>query len=92
MSETPTPNASLDDVSFEQAMQELETIVTQLEQGDLPLDQSLLHFERAVALSRASQKKLQQAEQKVSVLLRNERNGGAESLQPLPSNLEESNS
>ena len=79
MSETPiTP--SLDEVSFEQAMQELEHIVTQLEQGELSLDQSLRQFERAVALSRASQQKLQQAEQKVSVLLRN---GNEENLQPL---------
>lgn len=79
MSETPvTP--SLDDVSFEQAMQELEQIVTQLEQGELPLDQSLRQFERAVALSRASQQKLQQAEQKVSILLRE---GSEENLHPL---------
>ena len=79
MSETPvTP--SLDDVSFEQAMQELEQIVTQLEQGELPLDQSLRQFERAVALSRASQQKLQQAEQKVSILLRE---GSEEHLHPL---------
>ena len=79
MSET-TVTPSLDDVSFEQAMQELEQIVTQLEQGELPLDQSLRQFERAVALSRASQQKLQQAEQKVSILLRE---GSEENLHPL---------
>jgi exodeoxyribonuclease VII small subunit len=68
------------DLSFEQAMAELEKIVNQLEQGDLPLEQSLQQFERAVELSRLSQQKLQQAEQKVSVLLRQ---GNEEQLAPL---------
>lgn len=67
------------ELSFEQAMAELENIVNQLEQGDLPLEQSLQQFERAVELSRLSQQKLQQAEQKVSVLLRQD---GAEKLAP----------
>lgn len=79
MSETQLNSVALEDVSFEQAMTELEHIVTQLEQGDLPLEQSLQQFERAVSLSRASQQKLQQAEQKVSVLLRQNQQ---ESLQP----------
>ncbi|MGX5915077.1 exodeoxyribonuclease VII small subunit [Aliidiomarina sp. Khilg15.8] len=68
------------ELSFEQAMAELEQIVNQLEQGDLPLEQSLQQFERAVELSRLSQQKLQQAEQKVSVLLRQ---GNEEQLAPL---------
>lgn len=76
MSDTSTPS----DLSFEQAMRELEQIVSQLEQGDLPLEQSLQQFERAVALSRVSQQKLQQAEQKVNVLVRQ---GAEEQLQPL---------
>lgn len=67
------------ELTFEQAMGELEQIVQQLEQGDLPLEQSLQQFERAVALSRISQQKLQQAEQKVSILLRQ---GQQEELQP----------
>lgn len=88
MSESKTHPQALDEVSFEQAMTELEQIVGQLEQGDLPLEQSLQQFERAVALSRASQQKLQQAEQKVSVLLRQ---GQQESLQPLDNQQSESN-
>jgi len=43
--------------------------VQQLEQGDLPLDQALLQFERGVQLSRLSQQQLQSAEQKVQILL-----------------------
>lgn len=80
MTESNDTSAALDELSFEQAMSELEHIVGQLEQGDLPLEQSLQQFERAVALSRVSQQKLQQAEQKVSVLLRQ---GGNDTLQPM---------
>ena len=59
----------MSDLSFEQAMQQLERIVVQLEQGELPLEKALEQFEEAVKLSRLSQQKLQQAEQKVSQLL-----------------------
>lgn len=59
--------------SFEQALQQLEQLVNELEQGDLPLDISLQKFEQAIALSRASQAQLQQAEQKVKLLI--EQNG-----------------
>ncbi|MFN6972334.1 MAG: exodeoxyribonuclease VII small subunit [Rheinheimera sp.] len=54
---------------FEQMIAELETIVQQLEQGDLSLDDALAQFERGIALSRASQQQLQAAEQKVQILL-----------------------
>jgi exodeoxyribonuclease VII small subunit len=64
-------------IGFEQAMQELESIVKALEAGDLPLEESLQQFERAVMLSRISQQKLQQAEQKVQILLQQ---NGQESL------------
>lgn len=67
--------ATEEKLSFEDAMQQLETIVQQLEQGELPLEQALQQFERAIRLSRISQTKLQQAEQKVSQLL--QQNGEA---------------
>jgi exodeoxyribonuclease VII small subunit len=54
---------------FEQMIAELETIVQQLEQGDLSLDDALAQFERCIALTRASQQQLQAAEQKVQILL-----------------------
>lgn len=54
---------------FEQMIAELETIVQQLEQGDLSLDDALAQFERGIALTRASQQQLQAAEQKVQILL-----------------------
>lgn len=54
---------------FEQMIAELDVIVQQLEQGDLSLDDALQQFERGVALARASQQQLQNAEQKVQILL-----------------------
>lgn len=59
--------------SFEQALQQLEQLVNELEQGDLPLEDSLKKFEQAIALSRSSQQQLQQAELKVKQLI--EQNG-----------------
>ncbi|HEY7754186.1 MAG TPA: exodeoxyribonuclease VII small subunit [Steroidobacteraceae bacterium] len=53
---------------FEAALAELEQIVMRLEQGDLPLEESLRQFERGVALTRSCQKALRQAEQKIRVL------------------------
>lgn len=56
-------------VSFETAIGELERIVSQLESGDLELEQSLALFERGIELTRLSQSKLQEAEQKVQILM-----------------------
>ena len=55
---------------FEEALTELETLVEQLEHGDLPLDEALRLFERGVALTRQCQTSLQAAQQKVEILLR----------------------
>ena len=54
---------------FEQSLKELETLVEKMEQGDLSLEDSLGHFERGVELSRACQKALKEAEQKVEILM-----------------------
>ncbi|NCP66217.1 MAG: exodeoxyribonuclease VII small subunit [Paraglaciecola sp.] len=58
-----------DTLSFEQAMQELEGIVANMEQGELPLEDALQQFERGIALARLSQQKLKDAEQKVQILM-----------------------
>ena len=58
---------------FEDSLAELEQLVSQLEQGDISLEQSLKSFERGVSLTRTCQKALQEAEQKVQILL--EKNG-----------------
>ncbi len=55
---------------FEAALAELEQIVERLEQGQLPLEESLRQFERGVELTRNCQKALRLAEQKISILSR----------------------
>lgn len=57
------------DLNFEKSLQELETLVEKMESGDLSLEESLKCFERGVALTRNCQKALQEAEQKVQILL-----------------------
>ena len=64
---------------FEQALAELERLVERLEQGDLPLDEALRHFERGVALTRHCQACLQAAHQKVEILLKR---GGEPAIAP----------
>jgi len=64
---------------FEQALAELEGLVERLEQGDLPLDEALKHFERGVALTRHCQACLQAAHQKVEILLKR---GGEPAVAP----------
>ncbi len=57
---------------FEDAMRELEDIVKRLESGDLPLEESLKIFEDGVALSRYCFNKLEEAEKRVSILVKDE--------------------
>ena len=54
---------------FEDSLAELEQLVEQLEQGEISLEDSLKSFERGVKLTRTCQKSLQEAEQKVKILL-----------------------
>jgi len=55
--------------AFEAALAQLESLVTQLESGDLPLDEALRTFERGVQLTRECQGALAAAQQKVQLLL-----------------------
>ena len=61
-------------VTFEQAMKDLEEIVRELEAGELPLEESLKKFEEGMKLSKLCSSKLEEAEQRVSILLK-ERDG-----------------
>ena len=58
---------------FEDSLAEIEQLVTQLEQGEISLHDSLKSFERGHTLTRICQKALQEAEQKVQILI--EKNG-----------------
>jgi exodeoxyribonuclease VII small subunit len=53
---------------FESAIAELEKIVKQLEDGDLPLDKSLAHFERGVTLSKYCHDQLGAAQRRIELL------------------------
>lgn len=55
---------------FEKSLNELEALVRDLEQGDLPLEKSLAAFERGVRLTRECQQALRQAEQRVEQLVK----------------------
>ncbi len=62
---------------FEESLQRLETIVGELEKGDVPLDRALELFDEGMKLSGSCRKELEEAEGKVEILLK--RNG---KLQP----------
>jgi len=53
---------------FEKSLNELETLVRELEKGELSLEQSLGAFERGVSLTRSCQQALKEAEQRVEQL------------------------
>lgn len=56
--------------NFEASLQQLERIVRDMETGDLPLERSLELFEQGVKLSRECQERLNEAERRIEVLLR----------------------
>lgn len=53
---------------FEAAIAELESVVKRLEEGDLPLEQSLALYERGVQLSRFCHARLEEAERRIEIL------------------------
>ena len=63
---------------FEMALQELEALVSSMEDGELSLEESLQAFEKGIKLTRECQTALKNAEQKVQVLLN--ANGDTEEL------------
>jgi exodeoxyribonuclease VII small subunit len=67
MTRKPRSEAAAPD--FEKSLQELESMVTRLERGDLPLAESLALFEQGVALTRQCHSALAEARQRVEILL-----------------------
>ncbi len=61
----------LKNVKFEKGLEELEKIVTELESGELTLDEVLKRYEQGVTISRLLQGKLEEATQKIEVLTKN---------------------
>ena len=62
--------------NFEQSMESLENIVTELEDGKLNLDESLKKFEEGMKIAKKCNNMLENAEKKISILL--EKNGELE--------------
>ena len=67
-------------VNLEKSIADLETLVDELESGDLPLEKAMKKFEEGIKLTRQCQAALKEAEQKVEVLVQSA--GGVEALEP----------
>lgn len=61
-------NKSIEKLTFEEALEELESIAHDLEQGDLKLEDSIARFERGTELKKFCREKLEQAERKIEIL------------------------
>jgi exodeoxyribonuclease VII small subunit len=57
-------------INFEKALEKLETIVHELEEGEVSLDAALEKYEEGIGLTKECRKQLQEAEKKVEVLLK----------------------
>jgi exodeoxyribonuclease VII small subunit len=66
-------------IDLEKALSDLETLVEELESGDLPLEKAMQKFEDGIRLTRSCQSALKDAEQKVEILLKS--TGGEEALE-----------
>ena len=76
------------EIDFEKSLAELEQLVETMEKGDLTLEESLKQFERGVSLTRACQKALADAEQKVKLLIRNSESGESAEFSADPEQVE----
>jgi exodeoxyribonuclease VII small subunit len=79
MNDTP-----VEEMTFEQAMAELERVVGQLDSGDVPLEQSIQLYERGAALRARCEAKLKDAEEKVAAITL-DRDGQPTGTKPLDS-------
>ncbi|MDH3568472.1 MAG: exodeoxyribonuclease VII small subunit [Desulfobacteraceae bacterium] len=57
--------------TFEQSLKQLERIVQELEDGDLPLEKAIKKFEEGIQLTKFCSQKLDETEKKISILLKN---------------------
>ena len=66
--------------SFEKAMAELETIVQELESGNMPLEKAISKYEEGMQLSKFCTQKLDEAEKKITLLMKTNNGGVVEKL------------
>ena len=64
------------EVKFEEAMKQLESIATELEKGNLSLDESVAKFEEGMKISKQCSEIIENAEKKITILL--QKNGNLE--------------
>ena len=76
----------MSEVKFEKAMTRLESIVEELERGDLNIDKSLEIFEEGIKMSRVCSKKLNEAEAKIEKLTKGKKGDLVTELFPLDKN------
>lgn len=60
--------------TFEDSLKELEKVAQELERGDLSLEDALKNFEKGIKLSKECNKKLENAEKKINILIENANN------------------
>ena len=68
---------STKEINFEATLEQLRVIVRGLEMGDIPLEESLKKFEEGMLLAKACQERLTQAEQKIELLIKVDKDGVA---------------
>ena len=64
--------AGKDIKTFEQSLNELEVIATELEKGELSLEDAIMMFEKGMKLSKECSEKLDNAEKRINILVQNE--------------------
>jgi exodeoxyribonuclease VII small subunit len=64
--------------TFEQSIKQLEEIVQELETGDLPLEQAIKKFEEGMELSKFCAQRLEETEQRITLLIQNEKGQAVE--------------
>ena len=79
----------MSEVKFEKAMTRLESIVEELERGDLNIDKSLEIFEEGIKMSRVCSKKLNEAEAKIEKLTKGKKGELVTELFPLDDSKDE---
>lgn len=67
---------------LEKSLEELEALVEKLEGGELPLERALAEFERGIKLTRECQRALKDAEQKIEILLQQDRDADPVNFEP----------
>ncbi|WP_337101690.1 exodeoxyribonuclease VII small subunit [Paenibacillus sp. YIM B09110] len=74
--------AKNEEISFEQAMERLESIVAKLENGDVPLEAAIELFQEGMKLSQLCGGKLEQVESKIELLMESEQGFQKKSFAP----------